>query len=249
MLSEEQLDQLIAQVVKEMVESVKPPDIEAGWKRLKRRIRLRRAKRLAVRSAAIAAVLVLCFGTLEILAPQPVRAFGHRVWSGFATIIQGDQATLLIGCTDKPNPKPPVPPQTIIRPGNDSLQAIAARSPFPIQAPQYLPPGYTLARATYSPLNKKNAMVELRYSSGKHSLVFVQWNAGDQGMGYGYDIQDTAVSDVTVGSHPGKQFYRQKDGFTQLIWADGEISYRIGGLVSPQEMLSIVSSLQEVKND
>ena len=127
------------------------------------------------------------------------------------------------------------------------MQAIATKCPFPIQAPQYLPPGYTLARVTYSPLNKNNVMVELRYSSGKHSLVFVQWNASDQGMGYGYDIQDTVVSDVTVGSHPGKQFYRQKDNFTQLIWADGEINYRIGGLVSPQEMQTVVSSLQEVK--
>ena len=55
------------------------------------------------------------------------------------------------------------------------------------------------------------------------------------------------VSDVPVRGNPGKLFYRQKNGgYSQLIWAEGERNYRIGGAISPSEIQRIASSLREL---
>jgi hypothetical protein len=45
---------------------------------------------------------------------------------------------------------------------------------------------------------------------------------------------------------PGKQFYTPGKGFTQWAWAEGDISYRISGTVTPDQMWQIVSSMKVV---
>jgi len=46
-----------------------------------------------------------------------------------------------------------------------------------------------------------------------------------RGSANGYDTDDTIVKDVKINGSSGKLFIREKDNFTQLVWADGEIHY------------------------
>jgi hypothetical protein len=250
MLTDEQLDRLIGDAMKKMVDSSETPDpdLKETWKQVQKKLRQKRLQILTVRSLSVVTLLLLCFGALTAVAPQPVRAVGARIWSGFTTIMQGNSsATIQYGLKDNPGPHTPPPPsaQTIV-PEEGSLPGLAARCSFPVLAPQYLPPGYKVSKATYYPIGQSGGNLQIQYTSGLHSLIFVQNCAAVQGLGYGYDTDDTTVSDITVRGRPGKQFYTPGKGFTQWIWTEGDISYRISGTVTPVEMRQIVSSMKVV---
>lgn len=246
-LQEKRLERVIVEAVKSRKLAAPEPDLDGIWAGIVRKARQRRAKKTAARALILAAFVVLATGFYAVFNPAPVRALGNRLWHSFSTVFQGHTGTVPITYTNDPGPNPPQQPSSIEPQTDLSLAEAAARCPFPSLEPGYLPPGFTLSQVKYYPEDKRFAQVELYYTSGEKWLILAQWNAENQGAGYSYDTDDTVVSEVAVRGNPGKLFYRQKNGgYSQLIWAEGERNYRIGGTVSPSEIQRIASSLREL---
>ncbi len=227
MPSDEQLDRLIRDALKEMVDSSETPDLDLkeAWKRLQNKLRQKRLRNLATRSLSVVALLLLCFGTLAAVAPHPVKAIGARIWSGFTTIIQGNSsATIQYGLNDNPGPRTPPP-----------LLRHQRRSSCP-----------KVSKATFLPIGQSGGDLDICYTSGSHLLDFRQNCAPIQGSGFGYDTDDTTVSNITVRGRPGKQLYTPGKHMTSWIWTDGDISCQIDGPVTPTEMRQVVSSMKVV---
>ncbi len=251
MPTDEQLDQLIKDALKSMIDCNEAPDLDlkATWKRLRKKLCQRRLRNLAVKSLSVVALLLICCGALTAVAPHPVRAIGARIWSGFTTVMDGhSNAAIQFGLNASPGPHTPPPPSSSVQvftPEEGSLPELAAKCPFPVLAPQHLPPGYQVSKVTFMPI-QNGGDLDINYTAGDRFLDFRQSCAPVQGSGIGYDTDDTTVSDITVRGRPGKQLYTPGKGFTQWIWTDSDISYQIAGTVTPTEMRQIVSSLKVV---
>jgi predicted Rdx family selenoprotein len=223
------------------------PDLDRIWTGIVRKARKRRAKRNAVRMLALAMMAILCAGFYTVVNPIPVRALGNRIWYSFGPIFQGHSGTIQMSYTNDLGPNPPQQPSNIEPESDLSLADVAAKCPFKLLVPGYLPSGFKLSQVKYYPEDQKFAQVEIYYSSGAQWLIFAQWNAENQGSGYSYDTDDTVVSDVTVCGYPAKLYYRQKNGgYSQLVWVEGEQNYRIGGGISQSDIQHVASSLHEL---
>jgi len=239
MTSEKRLEELISEVMKNRLESHNP-DLGQVWKKISKELKRRKRRRVAVKFLACAAVAVLCFGAFSLYL-EPVKALNKKLWYSFSMIFQENIATILMGNTDGAHTKPP---DTKDKPVEETLLEVAKKCPFRLKLPQYLPPVYQLDKIYYTEFGKRGAQVTLQYKSVNSSLVFTQVYAEQQGMGYSYDTDDTIVKDVKINGSSGKLFIREKDNFTQLIWADGEIHYRLGGVIAPEEAKRIAASLE-----
>lgn len=247
MLQEKRLEEIITEAVKSSMRNAPEPDMDRIWAGIVRKARKRRAKRNAVRILALAVIVILCTGFYTVSNPTPVKAIGNRIWYSFGAIFQGHSGTIQNSYMNDLGPNPPVQPCNIEPETDPSLVDAAAKCPFKLLVPGYLPPGFKFSQVKYYPEDQRFAQVDIYYSSGGQWLIFAQWNAENQGSGYSYDTDDTVVSDVTVRGYPAKLYYRQKNGgYSQLVWVEGEQNYRIGGAISPSEIQHIASSLQEM---
>lgn len=247
MLQEKRLEKIIAEAIKSHMLTAPEPDLDRIWAGIVRKARKRRARKNAARILVLTSIVILCAGFYAVLNPVPVRALGNKLWYSFGAIFQGHTGTFQMSYTDDLGPNPPHQPCNISPELDHSLADAAAKCPFKLLVPEYLPPGFKLTQVKYYPEEKRFAQVELNYSSGEKWLIFAQWNAENQAVGYSYDTDDTVVSDVTVRGNPGKLYYRQKNGgYSQLIWAEGERNYRVGGAISPSEIQRVASSLHEL---
>lgn len=247
MFQEKKLEKMIADAVKARILAAPPPDLERIWAGINRKIRRQRAIEAGKRVLALAAVLILFAGFYSIFNPEPVRAIGKKVWYSFGTIFRGHIGNVTMSYTDSLGPNPPEQPCNVLPQLEQSLAAVAAKCPFKLLVPGYLPHGFTLSQVKYYPEGKGFARVELYYTSGEKWLLIVQWKAENQGIGYSFDTDDTVVSDVTVRGNPGKLYYRQSNGgYSQLTWAEGDRNYRIGGTIGPSEIERVASSLREL---
>lgn len=246
MTQEKLLDKLISEAIKTHIEAAELPDFERIWEKIHWEIKKRQRKAILFKSFILVAVFLLFIGSLAAINPEPVRALGIKVWYGFKTIFCGHTATIHMSYTGNLGTNPPEQPQLIIKPSNNLAQ-LASKSPFPIKAPLYLPPGSELIKVKIIPLNSTNAIVEIHYSLHGQPFILSQWNGENQGVGYGYDTDDTVVSDVMIRNCPAKLFYRKKDNYTQLTWGEDQINYQIGGVINPDEAKRIASSLTVLK--
>lgn len=249
MLSENRIEKIITEAVKSNMRNAPEPDMDRIWAGIVREARKRRARKNVTRTLALAAILILSVSFYTVCNPEPVRALGNSLWYSFGTFFQGHSGTLLESYTNDLGTNPPQQPQSISPELINSLSAAAIKCPFTIMVPGYLPSSFSLSQVKYYPEGTGFARVELYYSSGNKWLIFAQWNAENQGNGYSYDTDDTVVSNVTVRGNPAKLFYRQKNGgFSQLVWANGEQNYQIGGAVSPLEIQHVASSLRKLSS-
>ncbi len=249
MLPEDRIEKIIKEAVKANMRDIPEPDMDRIWAGIVRKARKRRAKKNAVRALALVVVAFFFAGVYSVWNPEPVRALGNALWYSFVTVFQDHSGTIQQSYTSDLGVNPPQQPHSISPVVEKSVAGAAARAPFKVMVPGYLPSGFKLYQVKYYPEGDGLAQVEMDYSSGNGWLIFNQWNAFNQGTGYSYDTDDTVVSNVTVRGNPGKLFYRPKNGgFSQLVWADGDLNYRIGGAVSPLGIQHVASSLRELGN-
>ncbi|MEW6772028.1 MAG: DUF4367 domain-containing protein [Bacillota bacterium] len=110
--------------------------------------------------------------------------------------------------------------------------------------PKYVPPGYTFKGHSLTPIGKDNVQITSYYEKGGRYLTVIQETVSDYSESQWFDVDDTAVFDVTVRDVPGKLFYRRKDGWAKIIWNHGNIRYEVAGPLSKEEILRVANSMQ-----
>jgi hypothetical protein len=216
MLTDEQLDRVIRDAIKDMTnpadsDDVPDLDLEEVWGRLQKKLRLRRIKGLAFNSLVVA-VLLLCFGALATVASGPIKAIEDR-WS---------HPLLLSACFARyfyPVFTPSYLPAGYM---------MSAMNYYPVDQ------------------NNASLEIQYAFRDGKHNLIIAQGYAAKDEISYGFNTQNAIVSDIIIRGYPGKQVYFPEKDYTQWFWADGNFTYQIGGEVSPDEMQRIVSSMAEI---
>lgn len=258
--SDIELDKLIDDAVKEMVESATPPPLEESWARFEKKLKERqqlsnghtaeRKNPFPLRMAITAGFIILLIGTLSISFPVKARAIGEKIVKTVETLLGGTQMNIGTGYTRDEPGAPPSPPEELRElpaslERNISLEEARTISPFSLSIPQYIPAGYNLDRVNFQELVKPAAKVTLKYKGpDSNNFTITEMNVPDAfGRGYGYDIEDAVVEDLKIEDNTVKVI-KFKDETFRISWMKQSIVYGLEGKIPREEALKIVESMQ-----
>lgn len=255
--SEAELDKIIQETVREMVDSVTPPPLEESWARFEKKFieqqktyHKKRRKLLFLRLAASAGVIIFLSGAFAVLFPVKSRAVGEKILSTVENLISPTQMNIRTGYRHNDPLEIPPPPKDgltevhIEQERIVSLEEAKTLSPFPVAIPYYIPDGYTIDQVKFQPMIKPVARVSLKYN-GPDSKYFVleEMNVPEGYVqGYGYDIEDAAVKDVKVGNSAGKLILFKNDRI-RITWLNQSVLFTLEGKISEDEALKIAGSI------
>lgn len=241
-VSQKQLDNMLAEIVKSRADRGPEPDMERIWAGIS--ARLRRERRSARWVKAVAAVAVMLLAATAFV-PQ-VQAFGLRVWRSFKVIIL-DSSTGQIqseyeGGSSTPNTLSETPQEREYLDFEKAQEGL----PFAIKRPGYLPEGYRLEKIKRADYGHGFFKVSQYYSRGNDYLLLTQENCLEENrQGVMYDTDDTTVREIKVRDLPAMLLVREKDGWASVLWNEGALTCRIAGIATPEEIVKTAESLNK----
>lgn len=235
---EKDLDQLIAEAVKQKINQAPEPDMERIWKNINREIKKQNKVSRLTRIAVSVAVILLA-GIFSVINVPGVKATGLKTWQRLETIFIDDSSAVIpFRYEEKANDPAQEKPAT--------LEEIQKDCPFTIKTPGYLPDGYVLKEVRKDDVSKSVFEVTQIFArQNKEHIVFNHMSiTGEAVRGQGYDTDDTTVHDVLVNGKPALLLVREKDHTASLSWDEGIMVYRIAGILSPEEAVKMAESLE-----
>lgn len=237
-VSQEQLDNMLAEIVKSRANRGPEPDMERIWAGIS--ARLRRERRSARWVKAVAAVAVMLLAATAFV-PQ-VQAFGLRVWRSFKVIIL-DSSTGQIQSEYQGGSSTPMS-ETLQEREYLDFEKAQEGLPFAIKKPAYLPEGYGLEKIKRVDYGHGLFKVSQYYCRGNDYLLITQETCLEENrQGVMYDTDDTTVREITVGNVPAMLLVREKDGWASVLWNEGALTYQIAGIAKPEEIIRTAESL------
>ncbi|MCL6478117.1 MAG: DUF4367 domain-containing protein [Peptococcaceae bacterium] len=257
--SEAELDKIIRETVREMVDSITPPPLEESWARFEKKLREqqknspaeKRKIPLSLKLAAAAGFIVILAGALSISFPVKARAIGDKILYTVESLLSGTQMNIKTTYRHNEPDQPPPPPETGFREvyiGEEqvvSLEEAKTVSPFPVAVPRYVPAGYGLDQVKYHKLVEPIARVTLSYTGPNLNYFEIEETNVPEGytQGYGYDTEDAVVEDVKVGNNIAKLIVFKNDEI-RLTWINQDVLYTMEGRIAKEEALKVARSLQ-----
>jgi len=258
--SDIELEKLIKDSVREMVESAAPPPLEESWARFEKKLKdkqpnlvkhhiIKNKNPLPLRLAIAAGIIVLLAGTLSISFPTKARALGVKIVNIVGTLISGTQINVRTEYKHN-EPGQPTPPGEGVREveiGQETVVSIdEARSacPYPLVIPEYLPPGFVLDTVKFQEMVKPVVKVTMRFTGPDSScFLFTQVNSpGEYAQGYGYDLEDATVQDFIAGENNGK-LVTFKNNKIKFMWIKQGVIYSLEGNLPKEDTLKIIQSM------
>lgn len=254
-----ELEKLIQDSVREMVESAAPPPLEESWTHFEKKLQEQQSdivkhpagkskNLLPMRLAIAAGIMLLLAGTISVSFPTKARALGVKIVNIVETLLSGTQMN--VRTEYKHNEPGQTPPGEGIR-EVDIGQKIAVSidearlaSPYPLVIPEYLPPGFILDTVKFQEMVKPIAKVTMRFTGSDASyFLFTQVNTpGEYAQGYGYDLEDTTVEDFIAGENNGK-LVTFKNNSIKLFWIKQGVIYTLEGAIPKEDAMKIIESM------
>lgn len=233
MSDREYLDTLLEQVAYERALRGPDPDLDRIWERIAEEIRARRRARKWRTAVAVGAALFFCFGMVGIFWPEPVKATGRMVWY-FLSGTNRETITVTLTLNDGG--------RTRDKSSEVRLHEIRKKCPFPVRVPAYIPPRFELAVIHYMPRGTGGELI-LYYEADPGFLVFTQRYDNDSGS-YICETSDALIKEqVSLRGVPAQLTYNKEQNQVALTWAEGDVTYHLGGTLSPSEALRIARSI------
>lgn len=244
--SEAELDKIIQETVREMVDSITPPPLEESWARFEKKLgeqqkayNKKRRKLFFLRLAAAAGLIIILTGSFAISVPGKARAIRDKILYSVETLIGGTQINVKTEYRhSEPGQLPPPPKEDFAEVSIEqeriiSLEEVKTVSPFPVTVPLYIPGGYTLDQVRFQPMIKPVARVSLKYyGPGSNYIVLEEINVPEGYVqGYGYNIEDAVVQDVRVGKNSGKIILFKNDRI-RMTWVNQSVLFTLEGKMS-----------------
>lgn len=236
MKAKDNLDILLEQILNERITRAPKPNLERIWFRLAGKIKQENKARKMRLAFATLTILVLCFGFFGLLYPAPVKGTGKMMWHFFLGTKE-KPGTVLVGSA-KQGASPEQIPLV-------DLNRIKTKCPFPVLVPGYVPPGFKLVLARYTPSGGGGGEVQLYYEAKEKFFVLTQWSDTSWGTMYINRPKEIVIRmPVIIRGKPAQLVYDEKKKQAALTWAEGKINYHLGGTISPQEILRTARSFQ-----
>lgn len=258
--SDIELEKIIKDTVREMVESSAPPQLEESWARFEKKLkeqqpnlvkhnRIKSKNLLPLRLAIAAGIIVLLAGTLSISFPTKARAIGEKIVNVVETLFSGTQMNVRTEYKHNEPGQPPPPGEGVreVEIGKEtavSIDEAKSACPYPLVIPKYLPPGFVLDTVKFQEMVKPVVKVAMRFTGPDSSyFLFTQVNSpSEYAQGYGYDLEDAAVQDFIAGENNGK-LVTFKNNKIKFIWIKQGIIYSLEGNIPKEDALKIIESM------
>lgn len=259
-LSGVDLEKLIQDSVREMVEAAAPPPLDQSWARFEKKLQEQqpdlvknpviKSKNLSPLRLAIAAgIIVLLAGTLSASFPAQARALGVKIVDIVGTLISGTQMNVRTEYKHYEPGQHPPPGEGIreVEIGREtavSIDEARAACPYPLAIPKYLPHGFALDTVNLQEMVNPVVKVTMRFAGSDASyFLFTQVNSpGEYAQGYGYDLEDAAVEDFTAGENNGK-LVTFKNNAIKFLWIKQGVVYSLEGNIPKEDALKIIESM------
>jgi hypothetical protein len=236
MKAKDNLDILLEQIIKERTAQAPKPNLERIWARIAGKIKQENRARKMRLAFATLTILVLCFGFFGLLYPAPVKGTGKMMWHFFLGTKEKPGA-VLVGSARQDTSPDQIP---LV-----DLNRIKTKCPFPVLVPGYVPPGFKLTLARYTPSSGGGGEVQLYYEAKEKFFIFTQWLDISWGTMYINRPKEIVTrKHVIIRGKPAQLVYDEKKEQAALTWAEGKINYHLGGTISPLEILRTAHSLQ-----
>ncbi|GAB6275115.1 MAG: hypothetical protein STSR0004_19800 [Peptococcaceae bacterium] len=235
MKAKDNLDILLEQIINERIARAPKPNLERIWARIAGKIKQKNRARKIRLAFATLTILVLCFGFFSLLYPAPVKGTGKIMWHFFLGTKE-KTGTVLVG----PAKQDASPEQIPLV----DLKRIKTKCPFPVLVPGYVPSGFKLTLARYTP-SGGGGEVQFYYEAKEKFFIFTQWSDISWGTMYINKPKEIVIRmPVIIRGKPAQLIHDEKKKQAALTWAEGKINYHLGGTISPQEILRTARSLQ-----
>lgn len=257
--TETELDQAIKETVCEMVDSTTPPPLEESWLRFEKKLKdqqkiyhKKRRNLLFLRLVASAGVIIILAGVFTVSFPGKARALGEKILYTIENLLGDTQINVRTEYRhNEPTGQLPPPPNEgfievpIEQERIVSLDEAITVSPFPVAVPQYVPAGYNLEQVEFQPMIEPVARIRLKYS--RHDLKYFELEQTNVPagyvQGYGYDIEDATVQDVTVGKNTANLILFKNDRI-RMTWINNSVLFTLEGKISQEEALKVAESMK-----
>lgn len=231
-----QLDSLLERVAKERSSRGPEPDLDHIWLQISRKIKVERRTHLLRTASILITVFMIFFGFFYVLHPTPVKGAGKMLWRFLSGISIEPDIVMFVPTEQNAGLQQPLAAQ---------INSIKGKCPFPVLIPAYIPPEFKIALVSFTPSGENGGEVQLYYEAGEGFLIFTQWSGTSWENIYMSDTSGTVMRKyITVKGVPAQLTYDEKEKKAALIWAEGRISYHLGGTVSPSEILQIAHSIR-----
>ena len=258
MYTDDKLDNLIKDTVREMVESTTPPPVEDSWKRFEEKYRqgqatkhkqqVKKYKNL-LSSKSIIAVAIIMIIVIFISFPVNARAIGERLVNTI-TILLSDTHINVGTIYSHREPEPiqqiiinelPIGEEVVA-----TLEEVRLLTPYSIAIPNYIPDGYEFEELLFQELIQPLEVVKvtLKYTGPNSSYFQIQQKNVpiEYGSGQGYDIDDTIKQEFSAGQNKGI-IYVFNNGKIKATWVKQGIVFVLEGMIQKEDALRIVESI------
>jgi hypothetical protein len=237
-------DSLIEIAYKAKYNSIECPPQEEVWLNIKNNL-IKKQKHSLRRKGLVAAALLLIFTTFFILPSQTsVSAFANKIIKSIITFTE-DTFTIhkKVGMSE-------VNDFTDLKFEDPRLEETQRKIHFGLSVPKYMPKDYYLDKIEVANKNPKHEIVALIYTVNEETtpkkIITITQDYMNDGTVASFNVvkePDTVMKEIKIKDTEYLMFIFG-NGYSEILWDKGNISYMILGPLSEDELIKIAESMR-----
>ncbi|MGC7845725.1 DUF4367 domain-containing protein [Desulforudis sp. 1088] len=233
-------DEFLSQYVNKRMDGLPSSSTEELLERFQARLmnERRRGKKaipfLTSKLAWAAVILITIMGCASLIFPQEISAISKKIRS-IRIVLQGDSGTVFFNQSDK---------NSDLDPSNISTEELKAQLTFAPLGPQYVPHGYVFRGHSLNKVGHNDVQISSHYEKDGHFLTIRQFTFSEGQRGPAFDADDTVVEAIEIRGVPGTLLYREKDGWSKVVWVEGDFFFEVAGRLQPKEIVKVADSMR-----